>query len=186
MTMTEPVPEVVEQEAAPTGAISLKDKVAARRRQLEQTNTITLPIPGYEDLLAARYKPLGFEPTMKIVERNEKLGTADQVVANAADSLVVACEEILEIVGEDDNGPIYQSTGHKWTTNGVREIFDVDLPDGTTARDAILAAMPGPAGVGDAMNLTLHYAAYTNAMGANNDTFRKALQGESAPSPEGS
>jgi hypothetical protein len=177
-------PEAVEPEETGAGP-SLAERVAARRRELARERTAVLAIPGYEDMLAARYRMLDFHTLRKIAERNRGQDEADEEIANAADTLIHACVEILEVDTGDDGERVYRSTGQRWTAKAARELFGAELPNEATARDALLAAIPGAAGEGDGLNVMVHFAAYDRELSRGNKALAQMIQGESEPSPEG-
>lgn len=118
---------------------TLKERLAARREDLQHERDVVLPIPGYEDMLAGRYRVLSYRELRRIGKRNQGLeGTEDGELILAADTLIEACSELLEV--KDDGA--YASTGQRWNANGVRELFGADLPEGATARDAIFHVFP--------------------------------------------
>jgi hypothetical protein len=127
-------------------ATSFKERLARRRRELEAAHPFVLEVPGYEDLYA-RYRVLGFEDIRGIGTRVEK-ETSDQAHGErltAAETLAIACEGLLERRGTDDSDqPIYHELGHVWDVAGVRELFEVDLPDFAAQRDAVMAVFPAP------------------------------------------
>ncbi len=132
---------------------SLEDRVAARReeRQRARASLLIIPVPGYKDLLAARYRVLQWEEKMDIVRRHKGLlnsedgplgGNTTDTVATAADMLIAACEEILEVSGKDDNGkPLYRSLGQRWTAPMILETFRLPLPPEATVRHALIVAL---------------------------------------------
>jgi len=115
---------------------TLQEWLAAQREQLAQDRTEVVPVPGYEERLAGRYRLLPLARAEKIVER------AKSNLDRYADTIINSCIELLEITGENE----YQSTGHTWNRDGVRELFGVDLPDNATSRQAVFAAFPPPMG----------------------------------------
>lgn len=149
-------------EAAPVAVGgSLRDRVEQRRRELERQpeQTILLPIPGYEDLLVAQYRALRYREMFAIESRHESNpDKAEGTLFALADKLIAACERILEPVGYDEDGhETYQDTGHRYNARAARELFGAELPEGATARQALLAIF------GDAdgeERLVLHGADY--------------------------
>ncbi len=148
MSTTHP-PDVLPEDGLstlPAGG-SLRDRLAARRRQLAERDFFTQPILGYEDLgLYARYEVLDFTTRSKIGQRHataisrketEIGGTRDA----AADTLAQACVGLLEKVGEDGG---FRELAPGFTADAIREYIVPDLPEGATVRQAILAMFPAP------------------------------------------
>lgn len=180
--MSVEAPEVEEQPDLSVQSGSLKEKLAARRAQLQSERTHVFPIPGYEDLIAARYKSLDYKALRKIGNRNAKLeGTSDGELANYADTLINACVELLRVDGDDpEKYPSLRDSGNvaRWDDQTVREFFDPDLPTGTSARQAILAAIPGT-------QLALHFQRYDEWLSDVVPEIQEQMRGESEPSQEG-
>jgi hypothetical protein len=157
---------------------SARERAAARRQHLQQKRTITLPLPGYEDIYHVRYRILGAREIRKLGERNEKAGLTgyDLELNTFADILINACEEFLEVKGPDE----FASTGHKWNANGANDLFDADLPEGSSARDAIFAVFPGTES-----ELILHATEYDSHLTVEAARVDENSVGESQPSNEG-
>ena len=166
-----------------TAAGSLSDQIAARRRARAQKRSglITIPVPGYEDLLHARYRRLDFEEKSQIAKQHEGLGdNPDEEVAAAADMLLRACEDLLQPDGVDERGkPAYVSLGKRWTGPTIVDIFQLDeMPENVTARVALRAALGGE-------DLMDHFLAYMRQANDLDAADREDLPGESKPSVEG-
>lgn len=126
-----------EQEARPG---SLQDRIARRQREIEAQpeHTIVIPVPDFEDILAVQYQTLDYRKMMAIEARQEKnKDTAEGVLFVAADKLINACVRIVEPT-DDPNGD-YKDTGYKWGLDAARNLFGKDLPDNTSARQAVIA-----------------------------------------------
>lgn len=143
------MPASPNEAGAPIGvvpALTFKQRLSQRRKELEADATFAIEVNGYPDLWA-RYKILGFEEVRGIGLRVEA-EVDDQVTGErltAATSLAEACIELCEYKGRDDKGaPILEGTGFKWTAAAARELFEVELPEGVVARDAVLAIFPYP------------------------------------------
>lgn len=157
---------------------SLKERAAARRRQLEEDKSFVVPLIGYEDMFAVRYRALPLEDQMKIGERNAELKKAEQAVANAADTIINSCIEFLEVKGKDE----YVSLGCKWTADTARELFGAELPEGASARDAVSAVFSGPLGT---TRLVVHADACDSETIKALSAVDEVISGESEPSVEG-
>lgn len=158
---------------------SLRDQVAARQAQLERSpeHTILLPVPRFEDLLVAQYRPLGYRESWRIEERHEKVKDgAEQALLVAADKLIAACERIVEPTADPDE---YRDTGHKWGLAIARDVFGLELPDATTARQALLAIFAGDEGE---EALVRHAAEYEEQRRAHSARIDRVVAGESAAS----
>lgn len=154
---------------------SLSQRVAQRRREREarRNEPIILPVPGYGDLFAVRYRRIKLAEIADIVERH---GTDADVSASIA-MLVAACEDILEVTGvKDDGTPDYQSLGKKWSTRTIAELFEEDFPPETTVRVAM--------GVLDELELQRHAKAYIEKIVEFDKSEAEVLPGESRLSVE--
>lgn len=161
---------------------SLAARVAARREQrvASRSAKFILPIPGYKDLLAARYKPLSFEQKRKIQLRHDGIGEdADDEVAASADLLINACVEVLEITGSTETGePSYETISGGWSAGVIASTFGLDIAPQMTARAALIMAL----GSDDVME---HFGQYAQAADAILADGEEAAQGEAKPSEEG-
>ena len=132
-------------EATPLAAVetpvetgSLRERAAARRRELEHEHevSILLPMPGYEDLFAVQYRAMGAREMFTIENRSkDDKESYDKYWAIASDKLVAACERILEVKGPDT----YEDTGFRLNAKAARELFDCSLPENASARIAMHA-----------------------------------------------
>lgn len=160
---------------------SLADRVAARREERVQKRSanFVLGIPGFRDMLAARYKPLEFEKKREIQLKHDGIGEdpADEVSASA-DLLINACVEVLEITGEDETGkPIYESLAPGWSPDLIRSTFRIPYP-GNSTRQALVEAL----GSDDVME---HFGEYAKEADAILSEGEEAAVGEAQPSVEG-
>jgi hypothetical protein len=180
----EQVPPALSVPVAPTEppAGSLSARVAQRRaeRERKRSEILTIPVVGFEDLLAASYRRLSFEQKGGIVHRHDGIGSDTNVeIAAAADFLINACTDLLEVTGEDENGkPTYQSLGKRWTTASIANLFEMEFTLNTSVRTAMLAAF-------DHDDLNDHFLAYTRGVAALDKSDSEELPGESEPSEEG-
>lgn len=156
---------------------SLRDRVAARRRERERERSFVLPIPGYEDLgLCARYRPLAFEELHDLQRRHaEDDESAGAILALRADTLARSCIELLE---RRQDGS-YQSLGCGWTAFGVREHLVPELPETATARDAIFAVFNGVTG---GQELYWHFGRWDEEASRSAQQLGEEQAGESGPS----
>lgn len=162
---------------------SLAARVAARReeRVAKRSAKFVLTVPGFRDLLAARYRPLDFEAKRKVQLRHEGIGedAADEVAAGA-DLLINACEEVLEITGVGEDGqPTYESLSRGWSAPVVRDVFGLsDLPEGATVRQALILALGSDA-------VMTHFGEYAQEADRILLDGEDVAVGESRPSAEG-
>lgn len=145
---------------------TLQEWLTAQREQLAQDRTEVIPVPGYEQRLAGRYRLLPLTNAEKIIEKTET--NTDRY----ADSIIQSCVGLLEIVGENE----YRETGHRWSSAGVRELFGIDLPEGATARQALLACFPEPLGP---YRLYQHFVEIDEALSATQSSVDEELRGNS-------
>jgi hypothetical protein len=170
-------PVDVPQEHVDAG--SLKARVQARRRELEQEHdsTFVLPIPGFEQLLAVEYRPLNYREMMKLESRHSKnTDEAESVLFIAVDKMIAACERLVEVTGNPDE---YADTGYRWNVQGVRECFGCELPDGATARQAVLKVFSYEGGEED---LILHSGEYETQRSTRRASVDRRVEGESEAS----
>lgn len=161
---------------------SIADILAQRRAQLanKRAKEMTIPVPGYEDVLACRYRQLPAEEKLDIVHRHEGVGSdgANEIAA-AADVLINACIELVKVTGKDDAGELqYEGLGYRWTADGVVALFKVELPENATARQAIRAVLDGE-------DILTHLSDYHFARIKILNEGDELVQGESEPSVEG-
>jgi hypothetical protein len=159
---------------------SLKERLARKRRELEENTTFEIPVPGYEkEGLWARYRALGFEDVRNIGIRIEG-ETSDQVTGErltAAETLTEACIELLEFQGYGPDGqPKFDELGYRWTAAAGRDLFGIDIPDGVTARDAIMMVFPYPRD----LLMTNHFQGYLEASMGYLPQMEEIMRGESA------
>jgi hypothetical protein len=160
-----------------TPALTFKQRLAQRRKELEADATFELEVNGYPGLWA-RYRILGYEEIRDIGIRIEGEVTSQSAGERltAATTLAEACLELLELKGYDDKGkPILEGMGFKWTAMAARELFDVELPDGVVARDAIMAIFPYPRD----MLMMQHFENYLEQGMGYIPEIERVLQGES-------
>lgn len=158
--------------------LTFKQRLAQRRKELEDTTSIDIQVPGYENLYA-RYRVLGYEEGRDIARRVTEEADGNMTTIerlNAASSLAEACEELLEYKGRDPEGkPVFESTGYRWGAPAARDLFDANLPDGAIARDAVMAVFPYPR---DTLMMT-HYETYLGEAMGFLPEIERILQGES-------
>lgn len=157
--------------------LSLRDKLAAQRKRLEQAREVrlTIPVVGYRKLIAARYRVLTFEEKQTIVNRHQgAVDKPDETAPAAADMLINACEELMEVTGEGS----YSGTGQRWTAAAIRDLFGADLPEGATARQALMSVL-------DSEQVLEHFGEYILTLKEMQDEVDGELLGESEPSVEG-
>lgn len=157
---------------------SLRDRIARRKRELEQQpeHTIILPVPRFEDILSVQYRPLEYREMFRIETRHEKRPDgAERLLFVAADKLVNACERLVEPAGADT----YKDTGHRWSVEAARDLFDIDLPEKTTARQALIAIFD------DEELLIRHASDYEEQRRAIHPRLEEKLTGESEASSAG-
>jgi hypothetical protein len=164
-----------------TTPASLKERLSHRRQALQRVHTFVIPVTGYEGMIAARYRGLYYEELREIGRANQNLdGTASGEIAIATDTLIAACQELLEDTGEKDdrNQPIYKSLGRRWDEDTVRELFGAeDIPIGTQPREALQWVLP-------TTQLMMHFAEYDTQMRSVTDDIDREISGESPANSE--
>lgn len=83
--------EIIEPDAQPN---SVMESLRAKHRELVNSKTLDLPIPGYEGELVARYRLLSMKELERIGNRVQKQvkGQGDRVLLASLDSIIVACD----------------------------------------------------------------------------------------------
>jgi hypothetical protein len=98
--------------AAPASAgNSLAERMRSRRETLERNATRTWDLPGYEGILAVKYRAIGYQALRKIVHRHAELddeGLMELYVA--CDTLMTATDEVYEIDANGGHTPL----GERW------------------------------------------------------------------------
>lgn len=172
---------------------SLQEYLAAKRseNQRKQSTRMTVPVPGYEERLAGRYKILDFETKRDIQQRHDNIGEQGdgvELVNASADLIVNACEDLLEITDPGDpeaDPPVkasYQSLGKQWTAPDVAELFGAEITPGqggTTAIQALKLVLTGE-------QIMTHFGRIRAESEAILAEAKAAAAGESQPSVEGS
>lgn len=158
---------------------SLSHRIAERRRERERRRKepIIIPVPGYSDLFAVRYRRLTGGEADEIIKKHDPEVDG---LAGPISMLITACEEILEVTGRDEAGkPTYEPLGRKWTPTAIRELFEADFQEGITTRLAMEQVL-------HENEISRHFKAYTDAVREQDKDDAEALPGESKPSGEGS
>jgi hypothetical protein len=120
---------------------SLAERLRERRERLERNATRTWDLPGYDGILAVKFRAVGYQTIRKIIHRHAELddeGLMELYVA--CDTLMSATEETYE-VGADDGK--LTPLGERWIELARRA--DVTLPENPTQRQALLALVPDTA-----------------------------------------
>jgi hypothetical protein len=132
----------------PIDGQSIEERLKARLALKQAQHETTLPVDGYEDLFAARYRAISYEEMRGIARRNERIADEDErEVATAADVLAIACEEVFAVEPDGE----HTSLGAAWSPQLAQTL---GLPPVTTARQCLLALFP------DHMDLVSHQTAY--------------------------
>lgn len=162
---------------AVAAAPSFKEKLAQRRKELEENTSFEMAVPGYENLWA-RYRVLGYEDmrSLGLAIETEVENQAAGERLTAAATLLRACDELLEFQGPDAQGkPIFASLGCRWSLYAARELFGLELPDGVEDREALLQIFPYPRD----MLLVTHFNDYVEMGMGYLPQIEEALMGES-------
>lgn len=121
------------------GGGSLKDRLQARRSELQRQTTEDFDVPGYEGVLVARYQLLDYKTLRGIISRSDKVpDPALQELNVMADTLIHACVDLLEYRSDGQHVPL----GYRWGARAADALFGVAGADGLTARQATIASFP--------------------------------------------
>jgi hypothetical protein len=86
----------VQDEQEPVESTSILDRLRARREEVKEQRILDLAIPGYEDELMARYKPVPFKVFEDDEKKRKKSRGKDPALLSAAiDQIMACCEMIL-------------------------------------------------------------------------------------------
>lgn len=151
---------------------SLRSRLAARRNELREQRPFDLDVPGYRGVLRARYRVLDFPMIRNLGLRQENnTNRADAELKIAADTLVNACQCLLEVLPDGD----VRETAFKWSAETARDLFGIgtdEVPDGATARVALFRIIP------NSTALMLHYAEYDRRARGVDDDVAQDVEGE--------
>ena len=174
MSATDVEPEVAPELSVVASNGSLRDRLAAKRRELQQDRTFVLKVQGYEtEGLYARYRVLPYETLRRVGENNKRLeGSPEGELAIAADTLNQACVELLE---RREDGS-YLSLECRWSDPKAWDLFGVELPEGATTRTAMYEIFTGPGG---STNLMLHFKDYDEQLSNAMPEIDEAIRGNS-------
>jgi hypothetical protein len=139
-------PEVVEtatvpeDDGPPQYAQSLEDRVAARRKQLDEETFEVFEVPGWNDILGVKLRLQGFEEGRKIAKQHAK------VRPETLRELYVVCDTIVQctvgLVEFNEDGS-WTDSQHDWVSLVQRLVerkaIDVDDSLQMTPRRALLA-----------------------------------------------
>ena len=148
---------------------SLKERLARRRGELRAERTIDIPVPGYEDSVVARYRPLSYHALRRIGKRADQEKDEIQAELNmAVDTLINACEGLY---GRDENGGL-SPLGYVWNKKAAVELFGVPEDEAVDARSALLSVFPSE------MLAVLHWSEYSKQTQVAQAQIEDQLQGE--------
>ena len=156
---------------------SLSDILSRARREKREKkkSIITLVVPGTRGKLAASYRILEGDEKGEIASRFNEI--SKQHLQMAADLLITACVDLLEVTGKDDEGkPVMRSLGMTWYASSIARLFQIE--EHSTAREALLDAIDGE-------DLGKHFKAYVDECNLILTDEIENLPGESEPSVEG-
>lgn len=126
---------------SPLGA-SMMDQIRAQHKKLADSQDTIISVPGYEELLAVKYRVLDVQREINDINRRTSREFSDPIVAalySTLDAMARACVEIFAVRG-DDNVPLSEAFGPD--TPPIR--YDqklaefMDFKDVETAREVIL------------------------------------------------
>src|SRR4051812_20677082 len=98
-------PEEQEAPAFAQDSASLMDVLRKKHQELVDANEVVLDLPGYEGVMAAKYRALDFQkdidPIGSLVQKQTK-DAGEQAVFGACDIISKACVELLVYDGEGE------------------------------------------------------------------------------------
>lgn len=122
---------------------SLAERLRTRRESLEKDSSRTWDLPGYEGILAVKFRAIGYQALRAILHRHADLddeGLMELYVG--CDTLMTATDEIYEVTDDGSHNPL----GERWIELARRA--ELPLPDNPTQRQALLALVPDTAVMG--------------------------------------
>lgn len=157
---------------------SYLDAIKERRQRLGEERLLTLPIPGYDGMLVARYHYVDgmYDDLKKIIERAERSKHPRRELYGQMDVLILACKEILLHAPDDEmadeNGliPIDPETTTRFDPH-LAEILDFEA---ARARDVVNAVFRNALAVAQQNNELMEWAA------SNQDEINSETEGKSA------
>jgi hypothetical protein len=163
-------------------AQSLRDYLRAQRedRVRRAGSKLIIPIPGYEERLAGRYRILTFDDKVAIANRHGGVELDPGDTSMAADYIVNACEELLEVTGTGEDGqPTYQGLGMQWMADDIADLFGVAVTSQShTAVQALREAL-------DSDQIVDHLAAIATGAAGIMAQVEKQSEGEPEPAAAG-
>jgi hypothetical protein len=168
-----------ELEAHPGAASDRLAAIRQRAQKIARDKSLTLTVPGYDDLLAIRYHGIPSGELDQFIQRAARSGEQGKLMAANADLIIRCCDAILIRkdeggewlpIDEDDDEPTTFSTATLPTlmpefigqaTSARDEVFGLFSPDGSQ-----------PIAVGQ------HADALINWLQGNADEIDRTLLGE--------
>ncbi len=106
------------EQAKPAGAASLMDSIRAKHQGIVDSKETTIPLPGYDGLLVAKYRLLNVKGELGAIGRKVEKAyktVAEQGLYGTIDTMIMACIEIL-------------TTKEDGTLVPLSEFFGEDVP----------------------------------------------------------
>lgn len=128
-------PPVVEPSQYVDANSPLKERISERRKVLQNQRTVILDVPGLEGILAAEYRALPWQTIRKNVSKHER--QRDQGLRElyiAADALIMACENLYEVMSDGTQVPLNLTWGHAAASR-----LGIDVAADATVRQVLLA-----------------------------------------------
>lgn len=136
------------------------DKLRARRTAIANEKTKVFDLPGYDGLLKATYKRLGYEEVMKIVRRVARTDDAQVELGATIDFLIRSCVSI------DGHDGTHISDGFNM---GLAEFFDFHTE---RMRDVVQHVIPND------LAITAHQMTVLRWMQSGEEAVMEDFQGE--------
>ena len=151
---------------------SLQARLSAKRDELAAVSVVNLDVPGYEDTLVGRYKPLGYRTLRAISKRNEH--APDQTTSElytACDTIIASCTDIL-LKSPDGELVSLECT---WSPQ-LAALFEIRGAESFTPRQALFAILaPRPE---QDVRIVVLYGQLMEAFNATNSGVDRQLLGE--------
>ncbi len=125
--------EVADEPTALAG--SLEERVAARRRQLEERTTELFDLPGFEGICQVEMRVVGAKRQLAIMNEHQRIhDESKKVVRVACDLILAATVQFHSIV--DDEGTTKLAEGVSWKS--MAQAYDKTLDNTVRGRQALV------------------------------------------------
>ncbi len=104
-------PDIPETESVPSSIQSSMDALRQRHTEIRDRQWKDIEVPGYEDLIVCRYRPLKVQGELELIGQRvqrEQKGNGAQTLYASIDTMLMACVELFLMV-EDKMVPMSEA-----------------------------------------------------------------------------